>query len=98
MAYFSGVLRSDWPKAVDAVPTTQLEEGAISASFEFGGKGVGQKESPSSVSEKVWGKRAAKDVPARKKRRTVDVAPHKSSDISLGGDRIARTQSAVMSK
>ena len=80
-----GVPRSDWPKVVDAMPTTQLEEGAVSASSEFRGEGVGQKESPSTVSEKVRGKRAVIDEPARKKRRTADVAPRKPDGISLGG-------------
>ncbi|XP_066314088.1 secreted RxLR effector protein 161-like [Miscanthus floridulus] len=42
-AYFSGVPRSDWPKAVDAWPTTQLEEGAVSTSSESKGEGGGCK-------------------------------------------------------
>jgi hypothetical protein len=87
-AYFLGMPRSDWPEAVDARPTTQLEEGAVSTSSEFGGKGAGQKEPPP-VSEKDWGKRAAKDEPTRKKIRTMDVAPCKPVGISFGGDRIA---------
>ena len=37
--------------------------------------------------EKVWGKRAANDELARKKRRTADVAPYKPGGISLGGDQ-----------
>jgi len=55
---------------MDTRPTTQLEEGAICTSSEFEDEGVGQKESPSLVSEKVWGKRAVKDESAQKKRRT----------------------------
>ena len=55
--------RSDWPKAVDAKPTTQPEEGAISALSESKGEGAGRRECPP-VSEKVWGKRAAIDEPA----------------------------------
>ena len=90
--------RSDWAKAVDARPTTQPEEGAVRTSFESGGEGAGQKESLPQVSEKVRGKRAAKDKPARKKRRTADVAPRKPGDISLGDDQTARTQSAAMSE
>jgi len=42
------------------------------------------------------GKRAAKDELAQKKRRAADVAPCKPIDISLGGDRTARTQSAAI--
>ena len=52
------------PKAVDARPTTQPEENAVSASSESRGEGAGQKESPPSVSEKVRGERAANDEPA----------------------------------
>ena len=48
------------------------------------------------MSEKVWGKRAAIDEPAQKKRRTVDVSPRKPGSISLGGDRTIRTLSAAM--
>jgi len=43
-------------------------------------------ESPSLVSEKIQGKRAAADELARKKRKTAAAAPLKSSSISLGGD------------
>ena len=50
------------------------------------------------VSEKVWGKRAVIDEPARKKRRTTDVALRRPGVISLGGDRTARTQSAAISE
>ena len=50
------------------------------------------------VSEKVQGKRAAKNESARKKRRTTDVAPRKPGFISLGGGQTARTQSAVVSE
>ena len=48
--------------------------------------------------EKVQGKRAAKDEPARKKRRMVNVALRKPVGISFGGDRAARTQSTAMSE
>ena len=57
---------------------------------------VGRRVPP--VSEKVWGKRAVQDEPARKKRRTTDVSPLRLSGISLGGDRTARAQSAVISE
>ena len=97
-AYFSGMPRNDWPKAVDAMPTTQPEEGAVSASSKSEGEGVGQKEIPSPVSGKVRGKMAVKDELARKKRRTTDVAPRKPDDISLGGDRTTRMQSAAISE
>ena len=50
------------------------------------------------VSEKVRGKRAAKDEPTQKKMRMVDVAPRKPGGISLGGDRTTQTQSAAMSE
>ena len=82
---------------MDARPATQPEEGAISALSESEGEGAGQKESPP-VSEKVQGKRAEKDDPAQKKRRTVDVAPSKLGGISLGGDRTARMQSPAISE
>ena len=74
--YFSIVLRDDWPQAVDAWPPTQPEEEAISI----------LSESPSPVSEKIQGKRAAADEPTRKKRKTAGAAPLKPGDISLGGD------------
>ena len=90
--------RSDWPKAVDARPTTQPEEGAVSTSSESGGAGAGRTESPPPVSEKVRGKRAAQDEPARKKRKMAGVAPRKPGGISLGDDQTIRTQSAAMSE
>ena len=74
--YFSGMPRSEWLDAVDARMTTQPEEGAISTSSKYGGDGAGQRWSPPPVLEKVWGKSAAENEPARKKRRMVDVAPH----------------------
>ena len=74
--YFSGVPRGDWLQAVDARPPTQPEEGAVSISLE----------SPSPVSEKVQGKRAAADEPAQKMRKMVGAAPLKPGGISLGGD------------
>ena len=43
------------------------------------------------MSEKVQGKRAVADEPAHKKRKTTDVAPHKPSGISLGGDQTTQT-------
>ena len=51
---------------------------------------AGRTESPPPVSEKVWGKRAATDEPAWKKRKMVGAAPRKLSDISLGGDHTTR--------
>jgi hypothetical protein len=65
---------------VDAQPPTQPEEGAVSISSE----------SPSPVSEKVRGKRAAADELAQKKRNTAVAAPLKPGDISLGGDQTTR--------
>ena len=50
------------------------------------------------VSEKVRGKRAVENEPAQKKRRTTDVAPHEPDNISFGGSRTARTQSAAISE
>ena len=41
--------------------------------------------------EKVQGKRAVTDEPARKKRKTAGVAPRKPSGISLGGDQTTQT-------
>ena len=98
MAYFSGVPRSNRPKAVDARPTTQPEEGAVSASSESEDKGAGRKEGPPPILEKVREKRAATDDPARKKRKMAGVAPLKPGGISIGGDRTTRTQSAAMSE
>ena len=85
--YFSGMPRGDWPQAVDARPPAQPEEGAISASSESRGADTGRTESPPSVPEKVWGKRAAVDEPARKKRKTAGAAPRKLGGISLGSDQ-----------
>ena len=64
MEYFSSVPRSDWPKAVDAWPTTHPEEGAVSASSEFEDEGAGRKEGPPPILEKVGGERAVIDEPA----------------------------------
>ena len=89
--YFSGMPRSDWPKTVDARPTTQPEEGAVSASLESGGVDASWTESLAPISEKVREKRAAVDEPARKKRKTACVAPCKLGGISLGGDQTTRT-------
>ena len=50
-AYFSGMLRSDWPKAVDDRSTTQPEEGVISALSKSGSESVGQKESLPGIGE-----------------------------------------------
>ena len=77
--------RSDWPRAVDARPPTQPEEGAVSASLESGGTDAGQTESPPLVTEKVQGKRVAVDELALKKRKMAGAAPRKSGGISLGG-------------
>ena len=83
---------------MDARPTTQPEEGAVSTSSESGGADAGWTESPPPVSEKVRGKRAVADEPAWKKRKTSGAVPHKPSGISLSGDRTTRTQSAAMSE
>lgn len=92
------MLRSEWLKVVDVRPTTQPQEGVSRTMSEFGGESASQKQSPSSVSDKVQGKRAAENEPTQKKRRTVDVAPCKPADISIDGGRTAQTQSAAMSK
>ena len=60
MAYFSGMSRNDWPEAVDARPTTQPEEGAVSTSSESGGAGAGRKESPTDVGESLEEKGGAR--------------------------------------
>ena len=86
--YFSGVPRSDWPKGVDARPPPQPEGETFSI----------LSESPSSVSEKIWGKRAAADELAQKKRKTAGTAPLKPGGISLGGDQTTQTRSAAMSE
>ena len=48
------------------------------------------------MSEKVWGKRAAADELAWKKRKMVGAAPLKPGDISLGGDHTTQTRSTAM--
>ena len=55
-----GVPRSDWPEAVDARPTTQPEEGAVSTSSNPEVNVLVKRKVPL-ISEKVQGKRAAKD-------------------------------------
>ena len=52
---------------------------------------IGQIESTPIVSEKVLGKRAAADEPARKKRKTAGAIPHKLGGISLGIDQTTQT-------
>ena len=84
--YFSGMPRSDWPKGVDARPLPQPEEETISISSE----------SPSPMSEKIWGKRAAVDKPTQKKRKMASAAPLKSGGISLGGDQTTWTRRTVV--
>ena len=95
--YFSTVPKGNWPPAVDARPPTQPEGSAIGVSSDSGGTDVGRTKSSQPVSEKARGKRAAVDEPAQKKRKTAGAAPLKPGDISLGGDRTTRTQSAAMS-
>jgi len=51
---------------------------------------VGRTESPPPVSEKIWGKRLAKDEPAQKKRKTGAAAPRKPGSISLDDDQTNR--------
>ena len=68
------------------------EEGVVSALSELGGVDAGRTESPPPVSEKDWGKRAALDELAWKKRKTAGAAPRKPSGISLGGDQTIQTQ------
>ena len=55
-------------------------------------------ESPSLVSEKIWGKRAAVDELAQKKRKTAGAVPCKPGGISLGDDQTTQTQSTAMSE
>ena len=55
---------------------------------------VGRRVPP--VSDKVWGKRAATDELARKKRKTAGVAPRKPGDISLGDDQTTRMRRIVV--
>ena len=92
-----GVPRGDWPQAVDAWSLMQPEGGAISASSESGGADAGRTKSTPPVSEKVRGKRAMVDEPARKKRKTVGAVPRKPGGSSLGDDQTARTRSVAMS-
>ena len=89
--YFSGVPRGDWPPAVDARPPAQPEESSVGVSSESGGMDVGQTESPTPVSEKTQGKRAAVDELAWKKRKIAAAAPRKLGGISLGDDQTTRT-------
>jgi len=90
--YFSGVPRGDWPREVDARPPARPKEDAASALSEFRGTNAGRTESLPPVSEKVQGKRAATDEPARKKRKTAAAGPLKPGGISLGGDQTTRTR------
>jgi len=92
------VPRSDWLKAVDARPTTQPEEGAISASSESRVEGASQTESLPPVLEKARGERVATDELARKKRKTACAAHRKPGSISFSGDQTTRTWSEAMSK
>ena len=86
--YFSSVPRGDWPRGVDTQPPAQPEGDVVSASSE---PGDGRIENSPPVSEKVWGKRAAADEPAQKKRKTAAASPLKLGGISLGGDQTTRT-------
>ena len=90
--YFSGVLRGDWPPAVDARPLAQLEESVVGVSSESGGTDAGRTKSSQPVSEKARGKRAAVDEPAQKRRKTATTAPIKLGGISLGDDQTTRTR------
>ena len=62
--YFSGVLRVDWLRGVDARQSAWSEEDAASTSSESKGTDAGQMETSPLVTEKVQGKRAAADEPA----------------------------------
>ena len=61
--YFSGVLKGDWPPAVDARPSARPEESFVGVSLESRGMDAGRTESPPPLSEKAQGKRAAADEP-----------------------------------
>ena len=84
--YFSGVLRGDWLRGVDARPPARPKEDAASALSEFRGTNAGRTESLPPVSEKVQGKRVVVDEPAWKKRKTAGAASLKPGGISLGDD------------
>ena len=90
--YFSSVPKGDWPLAVDARPPAQPEESSVGVSSESGGLDAGQTESPPTVSKKAWGKRAAADEPAQKRRKTAAAGPLKPGGISLGNDQTTRTR------
>ena len=96
--YFSGMLKGDWPRGVDARPLARPEEDAASASLDSGGTDAGQTESSPLVSKKVQGKRAVADEPARKKRKTASAAPFKPDDISFGDDQTTWTWNAAVSE
>ena len=94
--YFFGVPRGDWPRGVDAWPSARPEEDVASASSESRGTDAGWTESSPPVSEKVQGKRAATDEPARKKRKTAAAGPLKPGGISLGGNQITQQRRTVV--
>ena len=89
--YFSSVLKGNSPPAVDAQPATQPKGSAIGVSSDSGGTDVGRTESSPPVSEKAWGKRAAADEPAQKRRKMAGATPIKPGGISLGDDQTSRT-------
>ena len=91
--YFSGVLRGDWPRGVDARPLAQPTEDAASALSE---SRDGQTENSPPVSKKVRGKRAMADEPVRKKRKTVAASPLKPGGILLGGDQTTQQWRTTM--
>ena len=76
---------------MDAQPPAQPEGSAIGVSLESGGMDVGRTESSPLVSEKAWGKRAAADEPAQKRRKTAAAGPLKPGGILLGNDQTTRT-------
>ena len=94
--YFSGVPRADWLPAVDARPLVQPEESSVGISSESRDTDVDRTVSPPLMSEKSWGKWAAVDEPAQKKRRTAAAAPCKPGGISLGGDQTTRPRRAAV--
>ena len=88
--YFFGVPRVDWPRGVDVRRSARSKEDAASTSSESGGADAGWMETSPLVIEKVWGKRAAIDELAKKKRKTAATAPCKQGGISLGDDQTTR--------
>ena len=86
VVYFSMVPSADWPRGVDARPSSPHRR----TSLEFGGDSSAdldngdEDERMSYVHEKLWGKRPASEEPSPKRRKTARSSRHEERPVTIG--------------